>query len=583
MGLLQDQPLRMLKERHDINVLAQTETWFIPTGWAQTDDGDLALHFQLSLLNLDFAGVLVYPSLFPGTPAYIRPQKYGEDWSAHQYGGAGVLCLEYGPDNWHDSVTGTDLVRSAYQLLAHEVVAVVLETSPATPSRHQQNIGQILRFENKRFIITRELRKALNAMPDGACEPIRTCITFSGGTSTTIVTQFGDGDDNRIKDVPDGVEKEFFERQGWAVCDQRLIGMPAASTVTEFCTTLEKIARWPWDGLLDDTHKTLLLLPPCGEPRTFTLYGGEKPTIWECKAVGFDRDDSQRLPNQFSSIGKEWVAIVGIGSVGSKIAASLARSGVRNFVLVDDDILAPQNLVRHQLTWRAVGFHKVDAVAQELRLIAPDVRVMTKAFRLAGQENPRSSAELLDTLSLCRFVVDATASANVFVTLAAICKKGKSTMVWGELFPGGSGALMARSRPGVDADPLRVRNHVNGCLETFPPAPDKRAKSYDLMADGDVIVAGDAEVSMLAASMTQFVLDAICAPEESQFPFSAYLMGYKKYWIFEQPFITIPIDCTMALATTTNDAPMTQEEQAEVDTFAASIEGGTHAANNSSS
>ncbi len=82
----------------------------------------------------------------------------------------------------------------------------------------------------------------------------------------------------------------------------------------------------------------------------FTIYGGEKPTIWECKAVAFDCDDAQRLPNQFSSIGKEWVAIVGIGSVGSKIAVSLARSGVRNFVLVDDDILAPQNLVRHQLT-----------------------------------------------------------------------------------------------------------------------------------------------------------------------------------------------------------------------------------------
>jgi len=583
MGLLQDQPLRMLNERRELEALARTGTWFIPTGWTQTDDGNLALNFRLSLLRLDFDGVLIYPSLFPGTPAYIRPQKYGEEWSAHQYGGAGVLCLEYGPDNWHDSITGVDLVRSAYKLLAHEVVAFTLEIPPATPSRHQQNIGQMLRFENKRFIITPELRKALNAMPDGACQAIRTCITFSSNVSTTIVTRFGDGDDNRIKDVPDGIEREFFERQGCAVCDQRLIGMPAASTVTELQSSLEKIGCWPWDEHIDDTYKTLLLLTPGGEPRAFTMCGGEKPALWECKAAEFDRDESQRLPNQFTTIGKVWVAIVGLGSVGSKIAASLARSGVRNFVLIDDDILAPQNLVRHQLSWRAVGFHKVECVAQELRLIAPDVQVMAKPFRLAGQENPQSSAELLDILSLCRFIVDATASADVFVTLAAICNKGKSTLVWGELFSGGAGALMARSRPGVDADPLCVRNHINGCLEAFPPAPDKRAKGYDLMADDHVIVAGDAEVSMLAASMTQFVLDAICAPEESQFPFSAYLMGYKKYWVFEQPFMTIPIDCTVALATNTNDAPMTQEEQVELDMFSASIEECTHAANNSSS
>ncbi len=30
MGLLQDQPLRMLKEKHGLHALAQTETWFIP-------------------------------------------------------------------------------------------------------------------------------------------------------------------------------------------------------------------------------------------------------------------------------------------------------------------------------------------------------------------------------------------------------------------------------------------------------------------------------------------------------------------------------------------------------------------------
>lgn len=583
MGLLQDQPLRMLQEKNELEVLAQTETWFIPTGWTQADDGNLALNFRLSLLKLDFAGVLVYPSLFPGTPAYILPQKHGEDWSAHQYGGAGVLCLEYGPDNWHDSVTGTDLVRSAYQLLAHEFVAVILETSPATPSRHQQNIGQMLRFENKRFIITRELRKALNAMPDGSCQPLCSCVTFLSGACTTIVTRFGEGDDNRIKDVPDGVEKGFFERQGWAVCDQRLIGMPTVTTVAELHTTLEKIGCWPWKDHLDDTCKSLLLIPPGGEPRAFTICGGENSLIWECKAVWGDLDDSPRLPNQFSTIGKERVAIVGLGSVGSKIAASLVRSGVRNFVLVDDDVLVPQNLVRHQLTWRAVGFHKVEGVAQELQLIAPDVQVMSKSFRLAGQENPKSSAELLDNILSCRFVVDATASADVFVTLAAICKKAKSTLIWGELFSGGAGALMARSRPNLDPDPLCVRNHINGCLEAFPPAPDKRAKSYDLMADGEVIVAGDAEVSMLAASMTQFVLDAICAPEDTQFPFSAYLMGYKKYWVFEQPFMTIPIDCTMALVTKTDSVPMNQEEQSEMDKFAASIEGGTHAANNSSS
>jgi len=39
----------------------------------------------------------------------------------------------------------------------------------------------------------------------------------------------------------------------------------------------------------------------------------------------------------------------------SKIAASLACSGVGGFLLVDDDILTPDNLVWHDLDLRAVG------------------------------------------------------------------------------------------------------------------------------------------------------------------------------------------------------------------------------------
>ena len=38
-------------------------------------------------------------------------------------------------------------------------------------------------------------------------------------------------------------------------------------------------------------------------------------------------------------------------------------------------------------------------------------------------------------------------------------------MVWGEAFAGGFGALIARSRPGLDADPLRIRSYIVGPAE----------------------------------------------------------------------------------------------------------------------
>jgi molybdopterin/thiamine biosynthesis adenylyltransferase len=54
--------------------------------------------------------------------------------------------------------------------------------------------------------------------------------------------------------------------------------------------------------------------------------------------------------------------IVGVGSIGSAIADSLARSGVGHFYLIDHDRLEQRNLPRHRLTDRDLGRYKVDAM-----------------------------------------------------------------------------------------------------------------------------------------------------------------------------------------------------------------------------
>lgn len=579
MGLLENQPHHMLEERRQLHELAANESWFTPAGWVYVDDGNLGLNFRISMGTVEFDGVLVYPPLFPDTPAYIRPQTKGERWSHHQYGGLGVFCLEHGPDNWHASVTGVDLVRSLHRLLFDELVGVILQEPPNTPSRHKQNLGQTLRFKTNRFVVTPDLLRLTGQMADGTQMPIQVSIGWLDSVAVAVVTRFGEGENACPRDVPAEITEEHVQREGWIVCDRRLADMPTITSFEALQTYLLSIDCWPWAEVLDGARKVLLLSAPHSRPRMFTVRGGTEASVWEYTAVEFD-DQAQRLPMQAGDLADKWVAVVGLGSVGSKIAMSLARSGVRKFLLLDDDILGPENLVRHQLTWRSVGFHKVEAIARELKLISPGMTVIPKSFRLAGQENPKSAAELVSSLSLCSLVVDATANPDVFVNLAAICKRHSIAMVWGELFPGGGGGLMARSRPQKDANALSVRNHINGCLETLPPAPDKRATDYDRMDDQEVIIAGDAEVSALAASMTQFTLDALCDGERSQFPTAAYLLGYKKYWVFKQPFETIPIDCSSALMAEEPAGVPSAEDQAAVADFAAAIQNETHVANN---
>jgi hypothetical protein len=408
---------------------------------------------------------------------------------------------------------------------------------------------------------------------------LKVASKFNGGCSVAVVTSTGTPP-VPIGDVPTCLATDRFEWTGWAV----LVDSVDAFDVKIDNATLKSSLgpAWPWTEDIGDNIHYLVLHDATGAIRAFFFWEGKEPGVWHCHAVDFEGDQEQRQPARFGMLSEVQIAIVGLGSVGSKIAVSLARAGVRRFVLVDDDVLAPQNLVRNELNWLDVGFSKVGGVERELKRVAIGVEVTTYESNIAGQENPSLAAKMCSDVAACTLIVDATANPHAFVVLAALSKRSKNAMVWGEVFAGGVGALMARSRPTLDADALNVRAHINGVLGTMQPVPEGRTANYGHEGDGKVYVASDADVSALAAAMTQFTLDALCAPQDSAYPAAAYLMGYRKYWEFRGPFDTIPIDCSAALRPAVDQAPLTDADVADLgDLYIAMGDGGNAADNGS--
>lgn len=579
MTLVKRQAKRMARERRLLEEFACSTSTFIKQGWSTTDAGELCLNFRLELAICGFEGMLVYPDLFPDVPAYIRPQKSGERWSDHQYRGSGVLCLQYGPDNWEPSITGVDLVRSANTLLWNEVLTAISPEIESVQSRHCPTFGSYLRGFTRRFIVTRSLRDFLAGSETTSPIALKVACKSDGGCSIAVATSAGIPS-VPIADVPEGLAAERYEWPGWAV----LVESANAFDVNIDNATLKSSLgpAWPWTDDLGDKLHYLVLHDAQGTVRGFSLCEGKEPNIWQYHAVDFGLDQEQRLPESFGVLSEVRLAIVGLGSLGSKIAVSLARAGVRRFLLVDDDVLAPQNLVRNELNWLDVGFSKVGAVARELKRVALGVDVTTYESNIAGQENPLVAAKLCSDVATCTLIVDATANPQAFVVLAALSKRSKTAMVWGEVFAGGVGALMARSRPTLDADALSVRAHINGVLGTMQPVPEGRTTNYGFEAGDEVYVASDADVSALAASMTQFILDTLCTRQDSAYPVAAYLMGYRKYWEFQGPFDTIPVDCSAALRPADELEPLTEAELADMDELNDAMEGDGSATDNGS-
>lgn len=70
------------------------------------------------------------------------------------------------------------------------------------------------------------------------------------------------------------------------------------------------------------------------------------------------------------------VAVFGLGGVGSYAAEALARSGVGELTLIDQDVISPSNINRQLLALHStVGRPKVEVAAERCRDIDPDIVV----------------------------------------------------------------------------------------------------------------------------------------------------------------------------------------------------------------
>lgn len=97
--------------------------------------------------------------------------------------------------------------------------------------------------------------------------------------------------------------------------------------------------------------------------------------------MSWDRVERLLGADALAHLATQTVGIIGLGSGGSFAAVSLAMSGVGRFILIDDDVIEPSNVVRHAADLRYVGQPKVEAVADLIRQRNPSAEIKTVVGR----------------------------------------------------------------------------------------------------------------------------------------------------------------------------------------------------------
>jgi hypothetical protein len=221
----------------------------------------------------------------------------------------------------------------------------------------------------------------------------------------------------------------------------------------------------------------------------------------------FDRIEALFDVRLFSGVK---VFIAGCGSGGASVALQLVMSGIRNFTLLDRDILEPENVIRHVCGRRYLGWKKTEAVADVLRDRNPNIYIKTIDVDLM------SYPDLVSEMLKCDVVVLATDNEPSRYKLNEICVQNDIPFVVGRVFTRGIGGEVFAYRP--------EQGGCLACLESFLQRTTFREgiKEIDLVSEEErekvygmeIAEIKDSpglavDISFITAFHARFVLDAI--------------------------------------------------------------------------
>ena len=135
------------------------------------------------------------------------------------------------------------------------------------------------------------------------------------------------------------------------------------------------------------------------------------------------------------------VLIAGCGSGGGQVALQLVMSGVKQFTLIDNDVLEAENVIRHVCGLRYLGQRKTDALSDVLGDRNPSVDV------LKLNEDILLWSDLDSEVRRSDVVVLATDNEPTRYRVNELCVQNQTPLIVGRVFTRGIGGEVFSYRP----------------------------------------------------------------------------------------------------------------------------------------
>jgi hypothetical protein len=214
------------------------------------------------------------------------------------------------------------------------------------------------------------------------------------------------------------------------------------------------------------------------------------------------------------------VLIAGCGSGGGSLALQLVMSGIRNFTLIDNDVLEPENIIRHVCDRRFIGEKKVEALEKVLRDRNTSINVRKIDKDIMCFENLESEIKNHTIVAL------ATDNEPTRYLVNELCVRHKTPFVVARVFTRGIGGDVFSYRPETGGCLACLENFLertkyrSGVREIDLVSEEERELMYGMeIAEIKDSPGLNIDISFIVAFHTRFVLDALASllPERPQY------------------------------------------------------------------
>lgn len=191
-------------------------------------------------------------------------------------------------------------------------------------------------------------------------------------------------------------------------------------------------------------------------------------------------DLAARIP-ELAILSKRRVALIGLGGIGAPVAIELARSGVGELRILDQDIIEPGTSVRWPLGLASAGQSKAEALRDFIGVHYPFTTVLdchhsigrTFIGRMLPSPSQVRDPEILEMLvDGVDLVYDATAEVGIQYLLSDLAAAKSIPYICASTTVGAWGGLLARIRPGkTEGCWSCLQGQLDGSIPSPPQSP----------------------------------------------------------------------------------------------------------------